>query len=296
MRGAHPEHALEQAIVRDGAIRRGDRVAIACSGGPDSIALAAALHAVAPGMELTLSIAHVNHGTRASAWQDECVVLRIAATFGVRCDVVALQSAGGGEAALRDLRYAALLESARRAGANVVATAHNAQDQTETVLLALFRGAGPAGTSAMRPRRDLGDGVELVRPLLRVAPEDLRHYCHVHALPYAVDPTNADGNLRRNAVRTALDALRPLFPGLDTAVARAAEIAGDEIDSTGRAALRRQVRERLAGQAELRDVDFEHVEAAVRTLERGGSGTFHMKAGLKLEIERGTIAAVERDP
>jgi tRNA(Ile)-lysidine synthase len=294
MRGAHPEHALEQAIVRDGAIRRGDRIAIACSGGPDSIALAAALHAVAPGMELALSIAHVNHGTRASAWQDECVVLRIAATFGLHCDVVALQGAGG-EAALRDLRYAALLESAQRAGANVVATAHNAQDQTETVLLALFRGAGPTGISAMRPRRTLGDGIDLVRPLLRVAPEDLRHYCHVHALPYAVDPTNADGNLRRNAVRTALDALRPLFPGLDTAVARAAELAGDEIDSTGRAALRRQVRERLAGQAELRDVDFEHVEAAVRTLERGGSGTFHMKAGLRLEIERGTIAAIDRD-
>lgn len=70
--------------------------------------------------------------------------------------------------------------------------------------------------------------------MIGVAPEALRAYCHAHALPYAVDPTNARTNLRRNAVREALTALRPLFPGLDAAVARAAEVVAEERDGSRR--------------------------------------------------------------
>jgi tRNA(Ile)-lysidine synthase len=295
VRGAHPEHALEQAIERGGAVRRGDRVTIACSGGPDSVALAAALHAVAKPMDLRLSIAHVNHGVRASAWQDECVVLRVAATFGLACDTIGISADARDEATLRDARYAALIESAARTGSNVVATGHHAEDQSETVLLALFRGAGPEGIAGMRARRSLAPDLELARPFLRMPPAELVAYCQTKALPYAIDPTNADANVRRNAVREALDALRPVFPGLDAAVARAAGIASDEREGSARAGLRRTVRERLACENDLRDVDFEHVEAAVRALEQGASGSFHMKAGVRLEIERGAIARVVAD-
>jgi hypothetical protein len=91
-------------------------------------------------------------------------------------------------------------------------------------------------------------------------------------------------------VREALEALRPLFPGLDAAVARTADLVGEELERTDRAALRRRVREALDTEEALRDVDFEHVEAAVRALERGGSGRFHMKTGLELEITDGAIA------
>jgi tRNA(Ile)-lysidine synthetase-like protein len=295
VRGARPELALEQAIERGGAIRRGDRVTIACSGGPDSVALAAALHAIAKPMDLTLAIAHVNHGVRASAWQDECVVLRVAATFGLSCDTIGLELRARDEATLRDARYDALLASAARAGGNVIATAHHAEDQSETVLLALFRGAGPEGIAGMPARRTIAPGIDLGRPLLRVPSSELIAYCQARALPYAVDPTNADANLRRNAVREALEALRPLFPGLDPAVARAAEIADGERKGLPRADLRRSVRERLAVEHDLRDVDFEHVEAAVRAIERGVSGSFHMKTGVRLEIEAGAIARVVVD-
>jgi tRNA(Ile)-lysidine synthase len=296
VRGARPEQALEQAIERDGIVRRGDRITVACSGGPDSVALAAALHSIAKPMDLHLSLAYVNHGVRSSAWQDECVVLRVAAACGLACDTIGIGAGGRDEATLRDARYAALLESAARAGSNAIATGHHAEDQSETVLLALFRGAGAEGLAGMRSRRPLAPGVELARPLLRVPPGELIAYCQSKALPYAVDPTNADANLRRNAVREALAALRPAFPGLDAAVARAAGIAADEREGSSRAGLRRTVRERLAGENDLRDVDFEHVEAAVRALERGASGSFHLKAGVRLEIERGAIARVVADP
>jgi tRNA(Ile)-lysidine synthase TilS/MesJ len=159
------------------------------------------------------------------------------------------------------------------------------------VLMALFRGAGAEGLAGMRPRRRLADGIDLVRPLLHAGARELRHYVHIHALPYAVDPTNADASLRRNAVREALEALRPIFPGLDAAVARAAELTGSDLEGSDRAALRRQVRQALEEQEGLRDVDFAHVEAAVRALERGSSGRFHMKRGVELTVERGRLTS-----
>lgn len=289
MRGAKPQASIEQSIERDGVIRRGDRIAIACSGGADSVALVQVLAALRKPMSLELTVAYVNHGTRESAWQDECVVLRVAATFGLPVRVVALDGGSRDEAALRDARYEALARIAQASGADVVATAHHQEDQSETVLLALLRGAGPEGLAGMRARRSLCHGVDLARPLLHAAADDLRRLCHLHALPYAVDPSNADRGLRRNALRTALGALRPLFPGLDAAVARTADLVSQERDGTQRAGLRREVRAVLAAQEDLRDVDFAHVEAAVRAIERGGSGRFHMKTGVELRIDRGMI-------
>jgi tRNA(Ile)-lysidine synthase len=285
LRGAHPERALEEHLRRSDAIRPGHRIVVACSGGPDSVALAALLAALADPMKLTLSMAHVNHGTRASAWQDECVAMRVAAALEMPLDVAAPAIAGSGETAMREARYSALLSIARERGATTVATAHNAEDQTETVLLALFRGSGPRGLTGMPARRPLDAGIDVVRPLLRIPPEDLRYYCHVKALPYAVDPTNEHTTLRRNAVREALAELRPSFPGLDEAVARAAELVGGERRGTERAAMRRRVRETLEREAGLHDVDFTHVEAAVRTMERGGNGRFLMRKDVTLRVE-----------
>jgi len=294
VRGAHPEREVERAIRHGGAIRSGERVLVACSGGPDSVALVAVLHALAVPMRLALTVSHVNHGVRASAWQDECVVAGVAAACGLELEVARLASSHGDEASLRDARYDSLTAIARQRECSVVATAHHAEDQSETVLLALFRGAGLQGLTGMRARRPLAEGVELARPLLTVASETLRSVCHAHALPYAIDATNADPGLRRNAVRGTLEALRPLFPGLDEAVARAANLAGDETHPSQRSQLRRHVRACLAEQAELRDVAFTHVEAAVRALEDGGSGTFWMKPGVWLEIRKGEVAGISR--
>lgn len=294
MRGARHERSLEEAIADGGAIVAGDRVLVACSGGPDSVALTAALHALAERLSLTLAIGFVDHGIRASALQDECIVLELAARLNVPLDVMTPAMAGRDEQTLRDARYAALAEAAGRQGCNVVATAHHAEDQSETVLLALLRGSGPTGLAGMRSRRALAPNVDLARPLITVSPERLRDYCHACCLPYAVDPTNADVTVRRNAVRAALEQLRPVFPGLDRAVARAAELLGADQDATPRAQLRRFVREQLAADEALRDIDFTHVEAAVRALEEGRTGTFHMKPGIELSIERGSIRGIKR--
>ena len=295
MRGARAERDVERAVRHSGAIEPGERVVIACSGGPDSVALVSALHELSGPMRLYARMAYVNHGVRAAAWQDECVAASVAAACSFELDVIRAIPPVGDEASLRDLRYRALLECARSHQCTAVVTAHHAEDQSETVLMALFRGAGPDGLAGMPVRRPLGDGVMLARPLLRVAPEALRRLCHARALPYAVDRTNADAAIRRNAVRGALEALRPLFPGLDEAVARAATLASDVTHSPRRAGLRRRVRACLAEQAELRDVAFTHVEAAVRALEKGRSGSFWMKPGVLLEVRQGEVSGISRE-
>ena len=294
MRGARAHRALELALERDGVFSRGEHIVVACSGGPDSVALSAILCAIAPKLALQITLAHVNHGVRASAWQDEAVALRIGAALGVPVRVLALSGERKDEATMRAARYDALASLAAELGASAVATGHTAEDQSETVLLSLFRGTGPDGLAGIPRRRPLIAGVDVCRPLLRWDHAVLMHYCHLAALPYAVDPTNADRAYRRNAVRAALQALRPAFPGLDQAVARTADLLGAELMNEDRAGLRRRVRAALRENEALRDVDFEHVEAAVRALESGGSGRFHMNSEVELSIERGEILVQKR--
>ncbi len=265
MRGARPERALDR-LVRPALPPRGGRLLLACSGGPDSVALAALLDRLARPAGVELLLAHVNHGVRPSADQDECVVLSVAARLGRAVRVARPAPAGSAEAALRTARYAALAELAAELGAPAVATAHTAEDQTETVLLALFRGTGLTGLAGMPARRRLAAGIELVRPALRLTHAELATELRRSGLPYALDPTNAQTRYRRNALRVSLAALRADFPGLDRAVARCAEIVRDDLAGSERAGRRRALRARLRAARALRDVSFAEIEAL---LERG---------------------------
>ncbi len=235
---------------------------VATSGGPDSVVLAAVLDRIgrADGFEVVLG--HVNHGTRPSAWQDECVVLALGARLDRPVRIAAV-SVPDDEASLRAARYDALAGLARAAGATAVATAHTAEDQTETVLLALFRGTGLDGLAGMPPRRPLVAGIDLIRPLLRIPRGDVSAELHRLALPAAVDPSNAELRYRRNALRARLADLRADFPDLDAAVARCAEIVRAERAGDDRAAARDDLRRRLRERDLLRDIPFERIEAAL---------------------------------
>jgi tRNA(Ile)-lysidine synthase len=280
MRGAKPERALEAVVLAAVGFEPGEPVVVACSGGPDSVALASVLDRVARERAFPLVIAHVNHGVRASAWQDECVVLSIAARLGRPVKIAALDGVAADEASLREARYAQLARIARENGARTIATAHTAEDQTETVLLALFRGTGPDGLAGMPAERVLDGDLRLVRPLLRTGHDELRAELSRSGLPYALDPSNEDVRYRRSAVRTALVALREEFPGLDRAVARCAEILRAERAGDARALERRALRDRLRDEGLLRDIPFERIEAALTA--RPEARVF-LKPGLELD-------------
>ncbi len=260
---------------------------MACSGGPDSVALASLLAELQSKLELTLTLGHVNHAQRASAWQDEAVVLRLGAMFDFPVATIDLPPTPHNEADLRKGRYHGLGELASRYGATAVATGHTAEDQTETVLLALFRGTGLSGLRGMPERRPLATGIALVRPLLGIGRASLRRYCHRRMLPYALDPSNADLGGRRNAVRAALEDLRGVFPALDAAVSRTSDIVRREVEAAEPAALRRRVRAILRDAEVLRDVSFEHIEAAARGAKNARSGRFFITRGVELRIKDG---------
>ena len=282
MRGAKPGRAIDAEVRRVARHVRskgaGSTVVAAVSGGPDSVVLAAVLDRIARDDGFALILAHVNHGLRASAWQDACVVLSLGARLERPVRSCVLQAMKEDEATLRDARYAALERIAREAGAATVLTAHTAEDQTETVLLALFRGTGLDGLAGIPPVRELAAGIALVRPFLRLPRAELRAELHRLALPYALDPTNAQTRYRRNALRASLEHLRADFPQLDRAVARCAEIVRAERAGDARAVERRALRERLRGGGLLADVPFERIEAA---LEAGPRGRVFLKRGVE---------------
>ncbi|MBV8600730.1 MAG: tRNA lysidine(34) synthetase TilS [Candidatus Eremiobacteraeota bacterium] len=291
MRRARPERRLEAHLEEQRIAPDGAALLIACSGGPDSVALASLLARAAPAHRWRVVLAHVNHHLRPSSWQDECVVLSVAARLAVSVRIAALDGTARDEATMRQRRYAALAQAARDEGAAVVVTAHTAEDQSETVLLALFRGTGLEGLAGMPPRRTLEEGIELVRPLLRISREELHGELGASALPYVRDPSNADPAFRRNALRIALGALREEFPRLDEAVARCAAIVSEELAGEDRSAARRRLRAALAGEVGLRDVPFERIEAALAAQR----GRVHIKDGVELVIgEHGADSRVIR--
>lgn len=282
MRGAKPERAVAAIVESQLDLRAQEMVVVACSGGPDSIALAELTVAAAQRRDARVVLAHVNHGLRPSSDQDEFVVVSVAMRLGCAVRVERVSAERSDEAHLRELRYAALVEVARGCGATSIVTAHTAEDQTETVLLALFRGTGLEGIAGMQPRRAIVPGIDLVRPLLRVTHEQLRAEILREALPYALDPTNDDAKYRRNALRSVLGELRREFPGLDASVARCSEIVRDELSGSHAANQRRTIRERLRGAGELADVPFERIEAAVRALGRNSKARVFVKPGVEI--------------
>lgn len=278
MRGSRPGRALDAEVRRVGGLRAGTTVVAALSGGPDSVVLAAVLDRIARADGLELVLAHVNHGIRPSAWQDECVALAVGVRLERRVVVAAPQAEGDDEAALRAVRYRALEGVARSVGACALVTAHTAEDQTETVLLALFRGSGLDGLAGMPPLRELAPGIDLIRPFLRIPRAELRAELRRLALPYVLDPTNAELRYRRNALRARLDELRADFPHLDAAVARCAEIVRAERAGEPRARERRALRGRLRREGLLGDIPMERIEAA---LDAGPTARVFLKPGVE---------------
>lgn len=184
---------------------------VACSGGPDSLALAAACGFVAPRMGWRAGLVTVDHGLQAGSAERAEAVAGWARKHGFEpVDVLRVEVTGrpgGPEAAARTARYEALAAAAHRHGAAAVLLGHTRDDQAETVLLALARGAGPRGLSGMPVRRE-HDGVVWLRPLLDLGRESVRDACAEQSLEPWHDPHNTDLSYARARVRAyALPAL-----------------------------------------------------------------------------------------
>lgn len=216
---------------------RGQRILVAVSGGPDSVALWRGLVALADATEMQVVVAHLNHQLRGDASEaDVAWVTRLAEKLRSdvvvrRLDVMARVTARGEsiEEAARSLRYAALIEIAQETNCVAVATGHTSDDQVETVLHHLFRGTGIAGLKGMPRQRTLADGIRLVRPMLDISRPDVERWLAEIQQSTCEDASNADSVFTRNRIRSDLLPWleRELNPQVRKAITQLANQAGE---------------------------------------------------------------------
>ncbi len=268
-----------------------ESILLALSGGPDSVALLHALRELAPRFGYRLAAAHLNHRLRgAESGRDEAFVRDLCSALGV--ELVVEQTADLDPAApnleerAREARYAFLAEAAKRLGASHIVTAHHADDQAETVMLRLLRGAGAAGLGAMAESGTRAPhAVAIVRPMLRAWRHEILRYLDSIGARFVSDSSNAHRGFLRNRVRLELlPALeRGFAPGLRR---RLAALAGElrELDDFVGLAARTELGLRL------------HESACGSMLNLGGFAGLHpaLSAALLREFLASRIGNLRR--
>jgi tRNA(Ile)-lysidine synthase len=228
-------HRVRETVRREQMLSGGEAVVVAVSGGPDSIALLHLLRRMREEFGLRLHAVHVNHGLHAVSGAHARFVREVSRAWGIPVTVRRVNVRTHArrrrltlEEAARALRYAALARIARRVGASHIALGHTADDQAETVLLWLLRGAGSdglAGMPAMRPH----DGLRVIRPLLDVRREEIVAYLTAEGLRWRSDPTNrARGPLRNRIRQDLLPRLAGYNPGIKAVLRRLALQVADD--------------------------------------------------------------------
>ena len=307
-------------------VQPGDTLLAAVSGGPDSVALLHLLLRIRDSLGMELHVAHLNHKMRGEESEEDArFVASLCEDYGLplhgrAVDIPALQRQVGGspEALARRERYAFLEEARAVAGARWVVTGHNADDQVETFLLNMLRGAGPRGLGGMLP---VGPG-PICRPLLNTWREQIMAYLEEEDLTYRLDSSNEDLSLTRNRVRHVLVPLlnREFGPGARAVLLRESRLMnelddylsleGEEIlqdlarrepDEGGSDRIRiaipalhqhhrvvqrsvvRTAVEMLAGGLE--DIDLVHIDSILDLLQ-GEGGTAHLDLPRRLEAWR----------
>lgn len=233
MRAASPDLLACRQAVRDAIADLDTPVLVACSGGPDSLALAAAAAHVAGAQGIRVSAVVVDHGLQQDSEQVAVGAREACEDLGLAAKVVRVEvgERGGPEAAAREARYSALRAAADEQGAGAVLLGHTREDQAETVLLRLARGSGARSLAAMAPRSGLWR-----RPFLHL-PRAVVHRAAREVLepvgrePWS-DPHNADQSFARVRVRALLDDLRAaLGDGVVAGLARTADLLRDDADA-----------------------------------------------------------------
>lgn len=237
----HPLVAeVRRRLARYAAVTGSARIVTAVSGGPDSVALLLALLALREQASADVQpwpiIAHINHHLRHDADHDAAFVRALGERFEVPTvvqDIYPGEQGGNLPATAREMRYATLADVARERDAGFLAVAHHAEDQFETMLMALGRGAGVDGLSAMAWSRPLAHddrSLMLIRPLLGSRKADCTSLCTAAGIQWRDDTSNRDPGRRRNRLRQEVTpVLESCWPNAPARAAMTAELIGQAV-------------------------------------------------------------------
>jgi tRNA(Ile)-lysidine synthase len=316
---------VRRTLLRHDLCPPGSRLLIALSGGSDSVALTRILQDLEGNSGFSIAaLAHFNHRLRPAAARDEQFCRNFAAERGLAIviDALDVQSYAASERlsiedAARLARYTFLHRAAADLGADRIAVGQTRDDQAETLLLKLVRGAGPAGLGGIYPRRGA-----VVRPLLEVSRAELREYLTERGQTWVEDESNDDVSNPRNRIRhRVLPELEQAYGNATRSIARAAGLLREEgqwLDELGRtrfealavlstarceldaASLRREpapVRRRILltairTMAPEREVGLDHVEMALEVLAETAAAAD--VPGCRLELRRGKLVLVKK--
>ncbi|MDH7500559.1 MAG: tRNA lysidine(34) synthetase TilS, partial [candidate division NC10 bacterium] len=229
-------HKVERTIEHYQMILPGEKVLVAVSGGIDSTVLLYLLHLLSRERGYSLHVAHLNHMLRgeeserdADFVRDYCAQLGVQSTIrALSVKEAAAQARDSLQEEARKVRYAFLSEVAQEVGARRIATGHTLDDQAETVLLNMLRGAGTAGLRGIPPVRE----GRFVRPLIETSRKEIERYARQHQIPFVTDSSNLKATYLRNRIRLRLLPLlhQEYNPQLSEALASTASILQEEED------------------------------------------------------------------
>ncbi len=243
---------IKRAIDRYHLVEKGDRLIVGVSGGVDSMVLLHLLNACREAFDLSLIVAHVNHGLRPVESEKEAeLVQKEAARLGlpfeyVQFHVKEFQKTArlSPQEAARNLRFHFFFDMLQKHHAQKIALGHHADDQVETVLLRLIRGAGLQGLKGMLPIRE----GKVIRPLLDVWEEEIRSFAAEEKIPFLLDSSNLKKDYLRNRIRLSLIPLmeKEYQPNIKEVLLRNSAILREEndyLEKGAEAAYRKVIRE-----------------------------------------------------
>lgn len=229
------EQRVLETIKKYELIENGNTIVIGVSGGPDSMALLNIFYQLKQSkkIECKIIVAHVNHGIRIEAEEETEYVEHFCKSREIVCitkrenveELAKIQKIGTEEAG-RKLRYAFFEEVAKEVKANKIATAHNANDNAETILMNIMRGTGTSGLKGIEMKRE----ERYIRPLLECTRKEIEEYCKENNLQPREDKTNKENIYTRNKIRNELIPYiqREFNPNIITSLNRLATLAKEE--------------------------------------------------------------------
>ena len=227
------EEQVYNSIKKYNLIKKGDSIVVGVSGGPDSICLLNVLNSLKEELEIKIYVAHINHMLRKEADEETSYVKNFCEKLNIECfcqkidiEEISKKEKLGTEEAGRNERYKFFDEVLEKTNSNKIATAHNSNDNAETVLLNILRGSGISGLKGIEPIREN----KYIRPLIETAREDIEKYCLENNLEPKIDKTNLESVYKRNKIRNDLIPYmkKEFNPNIVKTINRLSEVATEE--------------------------------------------------------------------